>query len=46
MTTAAVNASSLRKHLLILFLLALQTSEPDAGSVGASNFCRDWLALD
>jgi hypothetical protein len=29
MTTAAVNASSLGRHLLILFLLALQTAEPD-----------------
>jgi hypothetical protein len=35
MTTTAVNASSMRTHLLILFLLALQTAEPDAGSVGA-----------
>jgi hypothetical protein len=29
MITTAVNASSLRKHLLIPFLLALPTAEPD-----------------
>jgi hypothetical protein len=35
MTTAAAHDRSVRGHLLILFLLALQTVEPDAGSVGA-----------
>jgi hypothetical protein len=35
MTTAAINASSLWRHLLILFLLALPTAESGPGSAGA-----------